>query len=272
MKRYEEIFWNELEVKSQLSQLRVSTHNPYIIEFAKPTDDCRERQEYKDFALEIMNLAKQRGFKASALPQIGRIIESQSGNDLLNAKMKELEEESRKIEEEWRDVPGYENLEVSKIGRVRNKKTGKILKGSYSYGYIHISANGNGKKGINAHRAVAMAFPEITGFTDANDKKKYAVNHKNEDKLDNHADNLEHITREENSNYGTVNKRIGIACSKKIRCIETGKVYNSIKDAANELYALNQYSTVHSLYSLISKVLNKKAETAAGFHWEYAVN
>lgn len=49
-------------------------------------------------------------------------------------------------------------------------------------------------------------------------------------------------------------------CCRKIRCVETGEIFGSIK-AATEHYGLNLPN--------ISAVLSGKKKTAGGFHWEY---
>ena len=41
--------------------------------------------------------------------------------------------------EEWKDISDYENYEVSNLGNVRNKKTGRILKSYNKAGYAVIS-------------------------------------------------------------------------------------------------------------------------------------
>ena len=47
---------------------------------------------------------------------------------------------------------------------------------------------------------------------------------------------------------------------KKVICVETGKIFNSVKDVSIEI-GLDQ--------SLVSKVLNGHRKTAGGFHWKF---
>jgi hypothetical protein len=54
------------------------------------------------------------------------------------------------------------------------------------------------------------------------------------------------------------------ANSKAIRCVETGAVYKSAREAGRQLGK-------DKLFSSISNVLKGKAETAAGYHWEYVL-
>lgn len=108
------------------------------------------------------------------------------------------------MEEFWRPVPGYEALyEVSNLGRVRSLfRYKKILKPSpITNGYLTVELWKNKqRKRIGIHRLVAMCFCE-------NPDDKPFVNHLDETKTNNRADNLEWVTHVENCNYGTAIKR-----------------------------------------------------------------
>lgn len=67
----------------------------------------------------------------------------------------------------------------------------------------------------------------------------------------------EHIQRLKESHLGVVNECL----LKKVRCVETGQVFNSIKEAKASCGRNN----IH-----IGEVCNGKRKTAGGFHWEYA--
>lgn len=72
--------------------------------------------------------------------------------------------------------------------------------GKAGYCYVVFSVKGN-RKTVKIHRLVANAFiPNPNNFP--------MVNHKDENKLNNHADNLEWCTPKYNSNYGSVRSRI----------------------------------------------------------------
>ena len=121
----------------------------------------------------------------------------------------------------WKDVKGFEGrYQVSNMGQVRsfdkewllereNKgscimhKKGRILKQTVSvWGYYRVSLiDGSKYKKPAVHRLVAEAFiPNPNNFR--------CVNHKDENKLNNHVDNLEWCSYKYNNNYGTRNKRI----------------------------------------------------------------
>ena len=74
------------------------------------------------------------------------------------------------------------------------------------------------------HRLVALAFLD-------NPNNYPQINHKDENKLNNCVDNLEWCDAKYNINYGTRNDRMAKTQSRKIRCVETGIIYDSIKEA-----------------------------------------
>lgn len=87
------------------------------------------------------------------------------------------------------------------------------------------------------------------------------VNHKDENPLNNVYSNLEWCDIKYNTNYGTCIERRSKKRCKMVRCIETGIVYNSIKEAGKNF--TNQ--TVNH----IGAVCLGKLKTAYGYHWEY---
>lgn len=128
--------------------------------------------------------------------------------------------------EEWRDVIGYEGkYQVSCLGRVRSVerliKTNrfnitKLVKGRIMKlklrreGYLEVNLWLEGKyKTHKVHRLVAMAFI-------ANPNNYKEINHKDENKANNHIDNIEWCTSKYNVNYGSRNKRCALSKYKAV--------------------------------------------------------
>lgn len=86
-----------------------------------------------------------------------------------------------------------DNYEVSNHGRVRNKITGRIMKPAMTYkGYLKAQIRQDGKqRGFFIHRLVAKAFLP-------NPDNLPQVDHLDNDKTNNHVENLEWVTGEEN--------------------------------------------------------------------------
>lgn len=95
--------------------------------------------------------------------------------------------------EEWKEIPGHPKYEASSEGRLRNKKTKRLLNFSKKIcgaGYYNSSLGGNAD--IMVHKAVALAF------LGEQPTSKHQVNHKNRNRFDNRAENLEWLTAKEN--------------------------------------------------------------------------
>lgn len=86
-------------------------------------------------------------------------------------------------------IEGFENYEVSNLGKVRNIKSGKILKPQPDKdGYLRLGLyENNKKKKLFLHRIIATTFID-------NPEGKPCVNHIDENKLNNDLSNLEWCT------------------------------------------------------------------------------
>jgi hypothetical protein len=117
------------------------------------------------------------------------------------------------MEEIWKDVKGFEGLyQVSNMGRVRSldrwtlNERPRFIKGrmlnpymNKYKGYLRISLSDGhrNRKHYEVHRLVALHF--VPGY-----KEGLVVNHKNEVKTDNRAENLEWCTCQYNLNYSDI--------------------------------------------------------------------
>lgn len=164
------------------------------------------------------------------------------------------------MEEVWKDVAGYDgHYQVSNFGKVRSVgfpswngfgwfiKRGRVLKQKTSNsGYLYVKLSGKTKY---VHRLVAEAFVE-------NKHGDPQVNHRDENKKNNMADNLEWCTPKYNTNYGTGKERRaaktrGVMINNK-PCINltTGEVFASAIEAKRktgiEIYKCCQGVTKHA--------------------------
>jgi hypothetical protein len=164
--------------------------------------------------------------------------------------------------DEWAVIDGYDGLyTVSNLGRVcshhRNKP--RMLRprtNNKGYSLVNLSKNGI-LKTFKVHVLVAKHFlPNPNGLTE--------INHKDEDKSNNRADNLEWCTRSYNVNYGSRNAKQRAKVSKAVICFDRNgnpiAGYDSITRASREF----GISTQH-----ISACCKKKYPYAGGYIWRY---
>lgn len=172
------------------------------------------------------------------------------------------------MKEEWKQIEidgekwGYE---VSNLGNVRNMKTDKLLNlTKHSNGYIRITLSKNRKtKKFYVHRLVATMFiPNTDGLKE--------VNHIDFNRENNSVENLEWVSHKDNVQHsfngdeerGKQHKqKISDAKKKKIRCVENGMVFDSLKDASEWCNG--------DVGSISSCCQGKRYKTVSGYHWEY---
>ena len=156
-----------------------------------------------------------------------------------------------------KDIKGYEGLyAVTSCGKVWSYKSKIFLKPrKHSRGYLQVYLSKNGdKKNSYIHRLVMETYCPIEGMNDLQ------INHLDENKENNCLNNLEWCDARHNMNYGTRNQRAAAALGKRVCCIETGIIYESLSEAARQTKIDK---------SSISKCCRGKQKTAGGFHWEF---
>lgn len=168
----------------------------------------------------------------------------------------------------WKDIPQFDGYQISNLGRLKSKERTndygrrikeKIIKPCLNIkdGYFYKVFVCNGKrKNMLIHRLVAEAFiPNPNGFP--------IVNHKDENKLNNAASNLERCDYSYNFEY-SFEKHKERSCRQVAKLDVNGniiKVYESIKEAGDENGLKNPYS--------ISSCCRGRLKTSGGFRWIY---
>lgn len=189
-------------------------------------------------------------------------------------------------EELWKPVVGWENYyEVSNHGNIRTKervvKTGrggyrtlrciiikKALNCSNGYYQVGLCAN-RVHKTVYVHRLVAEAFV-------VNSNNLPEVNHLDENKTNNHADNLEWCTRIENLHHGTRLKRLEIYAITHRNSVKNSKgviQYDKLGNYISSYPSLHEAERITNIdQERISRVCRHvdARKTAGGYIWRFS--
>ena len=160
--------------------------------------------------------------------------------------------------ERWKEIPETGGrYEVSSFGKIRNRITG-IVRKPYAMpnGYLTVHYNMNGKfKRHYIHRLVAEAFCSHSDGCDI-------VNHIDNDKSNNYADNLEWTTQYGNVHHGMEQRRYRLNARPVIGCKdETIYRYQSANHAGAETGCDP---------SSILKCCKGKYKHTHGYTWKFA--
>lgn len=163
----------------------------------------------------------------------------------------------------WKDIENYSGYyQISSYGRVRNVKTWNILTGDINnIGYKRVCLYAPVKRRFFVHRLVAYHFCE--GYQD-----NLVVNHKDGNKQNNKADNLEWVTRSQNDLHAyKLNLRQQHPCQFKHRIIACDvnsgdiiKIYNNVQECCDDLKVAR---------SNIYNCCNGKQKTCRGYKLKY---
>lgn len=171
------------------------------------------------------------------------------------------------MSEIWKDIQGYDGkYQVSNTGKVRSfAKSYRNGEGLILSPYIHkrgyysvcLFDSAGKHKNHMIHRLVAVAFvPNPNGYN--------VVNHKDENKLNNNADNLEWCTSGYNLSYGTARLRQGITYGHPIEQMTVDGIviakYSS-PETASKLLSIDA-SSIH-------KCCNGRRKYAGGYMWRF---
>ena len=132
-----------------------------------------------------------------------KVLKNESNKMYMRRKSEERKKQYTVLDyygEVWATIDGFDGYYISNLGRVKSSKWDKevLIKQSVSEkGYMQVKIN---QKTFRVHRLVAKAFIENPCAYDE-------INHKDEDKTNNMANNLEWCDRKYNMNYGTWKER-----------------------------------------------------------------
>ncbi len=161
------------------------------------------------------------------------------------------------MKEVWKDIAGYEGLyQVSNFGRVRSLE--RVVQHMHS-GKLTLPSKlkepkGGKRKQISIHRLVAETFiPNPDGLP--------CVNHKDENKTNNHVDNLEWCTYKYNTHYGTNIER---ARKKKGKAVNQYDLRGNLVNSWESLAEAEGYD-----HRRTSRAALGQRKTAYGYIWRY---
>lgn len=174
------------------------------------------------------------------------------------------------MQEIFKDIPGYEGLyQVSNLGRVKSfKKSNRYpnqdfhyLKGSVNHGNyksVWLCDKNNNNIRHYVHKLVANAFIP-------NPNNLPCINHIDEDKSNNAANNLEWCSYSYNNSYGTHNIRMRISKSKPVSQFTLDGIWVATyasSTIATEILKCNR--------NAITRCCNGETKTAKGYIWKWA--
>lgn len=169
--------------------------------------------------------------------------------------------------DKWAETPGNPNYVVSNTGRIRRNGSDRDHSMRDRKGYLTVDLYDGGQRSTErVHRLVAKAFVP-------NPDNKPEVNHKDGNKHNNNANNLEWVTSKENCRHawdrglikpsrsmlGRQNPNGGRK-GRPIRIVETGEVFSSSLECEKAIDGNNRH---------INDCLRGRQNTHRGYHFEY---
>lgn len=146
---------------------------------------------------------------------------------------------------QWKDVPGYDNYMISDEGEVWSKISDRLLTPVMLNGFsvVHLHKNRRAKN-FYIHRLMATTFfgAEVEGL-----KVIFVNGDRNDLRLDNIRVTELAVVKPEH-------------LGRRVMILETGKIYNSVKECAREIYG-----SPSNIYG----ALNGRTFTYLGYHFRY---
>ena len=176
-------------------------------------------------------------------------------------------------QEIWKPIVGYEGYyEVSNFGRIKSVSRVVMMKNGAARpikekmlhprpqksGYMNVTLSRDCKPNrLRVHRLVAEAFVP-------NPDNLPEVNHKDENKANNHADNLEWCDRRYNNLYGSAKLRAIVTQGKPVLQLKDGIIVNAWPSAGMAAAFTDATQTG------ISACCRGEGKTSGGYEWKLA--
>ena len=171
----------------------------------------------------------------------------------------------------WKTSSLNPKYEVNELGQVRNKKNKRILKGSKDKnGYIVFTMYDEKMRRKDRKCHILVAYEFVDGRTD----EKCFVNHKNFNKSDNRAKNLEWVTHKENMEHWRQSQPFNTSVNIPIKIKEKNRQKCPVIQfdlEGNEISQYESYMDAERHTKIrngnISLCCRGKRHTAGGFIW-----
>lgn len=163
--------------------------------------------------------------------------------------------------EEWKVIVDYPNYEVSSLGRIKAIRGSRFTYVDNRGRYSSVTLKQEGKRRIlNTHRIVAIAFIP-------NPLNLPMVNHKDGNRYNNQADNLEWVTASQNMKHAYLT---GL-CPKPPKYTGRHVIQFSLEGVELQEFINVEAAanTVKGIGSNISKCCRGKRNKHAGYRWAY---
>ena len=167
------------------------------------------------------------------------------------------------IKDDWKVIDDFPRYLISNRGEVFSITSNKVLRVGINKGYAKVvlcnSATGNNKT-IEIHRLVAKAF-----VNNPNPNEFVQVNHKDENTLNNNANNLEWCTASYNANYGTRTIRMAQTQGHSIKAFKNGVLVGTFYSQSKCARELNISQPG------VNRAVRGLQKTVGGYTFEYDI-